>query len=559
MKARKITGFITLLLCSSMLLVGCGKGKTETSSKVSDAANVTEAGELPIVKESITLTIGVPGSSFVEDYETNAYTKWLEEQTGIDLEFYEFPSSGGGEKLNVMLASNTELPDVICGFHLKNSIFLQYADEEVFLDLTNYMEEYGYWIKDMSKNTQNKYFESMLTSPNGKKYFMPNAAEQVGNWYGGKAFINKVWLDKLGLEIPETTEEFANVMLAFVNNDPNNNGKADEIGFTGSKNGWNEKPVNFLMNSFIYDDYGKGLVLNDNGKISLNYMSDEYKLGLEYIRKLVGNKAIDIQSYTQDNNTLRALCASEDVIVGAFASGSPDSLFVDDMKKLQDYVALPPLKGPKGAAYALRTIPSMRSEGIITKYCKNPVAAFRLLDFMLSEEASIFARYGVEGIDWVAADEDTPCLFRDIGYEASILPITAYSAIQNSNWHQYGPSFRNAQISNGMGWSGDVLDGEYYKAKALQAYIDKGPKNVVASSTSAVNMLALEVDEQMEFDEIATQIEEYVKESISLFVSGTYNLEGDWETFQNSLRKLNVERYIELWQRGYDTFISQGE
>lgn len=557
MKAKKITAIITLIACSAALFTGCGKqAENKTTEAVSDD-NVTAAGELPIVKEKITLKLGVPGTSFVEDYKTNAYTKYLEEKTNINLEFYEFPSSGGGEKLNVMLASNTELPDIICGFHLPNSTFMQYADQEVFLDLTDYMDKYGYWINDMKEQSSVNNFEACLTAPNGKKYFVPNAIEQIGNWYGGKAFINKKWLDKLGLKMPETTDEFEKVMEAFVTQDPNGNGKNDEIGFTGSKNGWNEKPVNFLMNSFVYDDYQKGLVLDDNGKISLNYMSDEYKEGLDYIRRLAETKALDAQCYTQDNNTLRSLCASEDTIVGAFASGSPDSLFVDDMTKLQDYVALPPLKGPKGVGYALRTAPTMRTEGIITKYCKYPAAAYRLLDFMLSEEASIFARYGVEGKDWKRVDENTPCLFKDIGFTSMILPITAYSSVQNSNWHQYGSSFRSKDISNRMAWSGDELDGEYFKAKALTAYLDKGPKNVIAAATSSVNMLSLDVDDQTEFDGLATQIEEYVKESISLFVSGTYNLTSDWDKFKESLNNLDVNRYLELWQKGYDRFISQ--
>ena len=176
---------------------------------------------------------------------------------------------------------------------------------------------------------------------------------------------------------------------------------------------------------------------------------------------------------------------------------------------------------------------------------------------MLSEEASIFARYGVEGKDWKRVDENTPCLFKDIGFTSMILPITAYSAVQNSNWHQYGSSFRSKDISNRMAWSGDEFDGEYFKAKALTAYLDKGPKNVIAAATSSVNMLSLDVDDQTEFDGLATQIEEYVKESISLFVSGTYNLTSDWDKFKESLNNLDVNRYLELWQKGYDRFISQ--
>ena len=42
-------------------------------------------------------------------------------------------------------------------------------------------------------------------------------------------WIRQDWLDKLGLAVPTTVDELHDVLLAFKNNDPNGNGKADEI------------------------------------------------------------------------------------------------------------------------------------------------------------------------------------------------------------------------------------------------------------------------------------------------------------------------------------------
>ncbi len=58
MKAKKITALITLIACSASLFTGCGKqAENKTTEAVADD-NVTAAGELPIVKEKITLRIG---------------------------------------------------------------------------------------------------------------------------------------------------------------------------------------------------------------------------------------------------------------------------------------------------------------------------------------------------------------------------------------------------------------------------------------------------------------------------------------------------------------------
>ncbi len=536
-----------------VLFSGCGK-KDVAEQPIREDANVTAAGELPIVKEPITLNVGIPGTSKITDLNTNAFTKYLTEKTGINLTFYEFPSSGGTEKLNVMLASGSELPEVLSGFSLPQSTYLEYADRGVFLDLTPYIEKYGYWIKEMEEKTLVENFNGYMTSANGKKYFMPNVSEQTGNMYGAKAFINKAWLDKLGLDMPETTEDFAKVMEAFVTQDPNGNGRNDEIGFTGSKEGWNEKPVNFLMNSFIYDDYGDGFVVGKNHKISLNYRSDDYKEGLKYMAELAQSKGLDVQCYTQTSDMLRSLCASDDNIIGAFASGSPDVLFSDNPERLKDYVALPPLKGPKGTAYASVDKFTVAGGGQITSYCKNPAAAFRLFDFMLSEEASLFSRFGVEGTDWKEVDESTPALFESIGAKARILQILPYGAIQNSHWNQYNPSFRSSAISDTFAWNGDPLDGEYVKAQALTAYLDKGPEETFKRAN-----MTLGIDDMQEFNDLYSGISTYVKETIALFVSGEKDIDKDWEEFQKSLDNLGADRYVELAQKGYDAFLSAGK
>ena len=62
-----------------------------------------------------------------------------------------------------------------------------------------------------------------------------------------KMWINKAWLDRVGMEVPQTTEEFKEVLRAFKEQDANGNGDPnDEIPLSGSLKGWNTNPTNFL-------------------------------------------------------------------------------------------------------------------------------------------------------------------------------------------------------------------------------------------------------------------------------------------------------------------------
>ena len=61
---------------------------------------------------------------------------------------------------------------------------------------------------------------------NGKNY----GVAQPMNQSPMAMFWRKDWLDKLGLEVPETLEEYEEVLTAFVEQDPDGNGKKDTAG-----------------------------------------------------------------------------------------------------------------------------------------------------------------------------------------------------------------------------------------------------------------------------------------------------------------------------------------
>ncbi len=50
---------------------------------------VTEPGQLPIVNEPVTLTLGIASNTTVTDWETNQQSLYIEEVTGLTLDFVE--------------------------------------------------------------------------------------------------------------------------------------------------------------------------------------------------------------------------------------------------------------------------------------------------------------------------------------------------------------------------------------------------------------------------------------------------------------------------------------
>ena len=56
-------------------------------------------------------------------------------------------------------------------------------------------------------------------------YYLP------GGKYGRAYFIRYDWLEKLGLEVPESVDELKAALEAFRDQDPNGNGQKDEVPF----------------------------------------------------------------------------------------------------------------------------------------------------------------------------------------------------------------------------------------------------------------------------------------------------------------------------------------
>ena len=231
-----------------------------------------------------------------------------------------------------------------------------------------------------------------------------------------KLWIYQPWLDALGLEMPQTTEEFEQVLLAFKEQDPNGNGEADEIPLstTIDVEGWQNGPLDlFFMNSFLYnpgeDATGPWLILQD-GQVTPVYNTPEWKEGLKYLHRLYAQGLIDPQSFTQDVDGLQRLGNNPDeVILGAAPSGwwttSSPSTRACRITRWTDYVAVPPLEGPEGVRYAAWDPATDDPAAVITSACKDPALAVRWIDTLYWQEATLRSDDGVLGEDWRWAEE----------------------------------------------------------------------------------------------------------------------------------------------------------
>lgn len=562
MKKMELKRFLAVGLAAGLLsataLSGCGKLTTQDGSGEKDA-NVDN------VEEDNMITIAIMSNSRVTDYEDNYFTNYLEEKTGLEFEFYMLPETADelNTKLSLMTTSQESLPDVlICAGALSSSAVFEYGKNGAFLALDDY-------ISDASKmpnynaipEEAKTVMESAQTMADGHTYGLARYTPEIWNRTENRTFINKTWLDKLNLEVPKTTDDLEEVLIAFRDGDPNGNGKQDEIPFYGITNGsYGHNTILTLLNSFVFwagADSNYGLTLADDGEtVTAPFVTDGFKEGLKYLAHLYEENLIDPSVFTDDATQYKAILNEETNVVGLVSSGSPSNW--SDWKTNEnffDMVMIAPFEGPEGIAYSPISEYTPDLAFFVFSGTEKVEQAIKLADAFYDETTSIVSRYGVEGEDWSMDSElisEWTNSYVDAGMADSVsLAILndVWHEENNTLWMESNPAYRPAEIS------------DYVGTALIEDYIHDDPTELDASSYSLyfskhpdklLPQLHYTDSEYEQIEEALTNIPAYVEQSIAEFITGTRNVDSDWEDYVKILNDMGLEEMLKISQDAYN-------
>ncbi|GIO59738.1 ABC transporter substrate-binding protein [Paenibacillus cineris] len=548
---KKTIGLAAVL---SLLLAGCS---TESGSKPAEPdrnasgtdIQLTSPGTYPLVQEKTTLKVMVRGNPLVENFETNEFTKWYEEKTNVHIEWEVVPEQSMQEKLNLVLASE-DYPDVIMGLNISPSQQMIYGSQGAFLPLNDLIEKQGLQTKKMFQD--NPEIKSMITAIDGNIYALPEVNDCYHCSMSQKMWIYEPWLKKLNLKMPETTEDLYQVLKAFKEQDPNGNGKKDEIPLAITQKSWRSSIDAFLMNSFIYNPiYGSGYkhMFVKEGKVDVGYNKPEWREGLRYIQKLYQEGLIAQESFTQDENQLIQLGENQDAVIMGASTGGHQGVFTQllgDSGRWLEYKAVPPLKGPKGKRFAaVDTTALTPGAFVITKKAKNPELAMRWADGLYEKEQTLRSVYGRPGQEWRDAEKGEIGIN---GKPAVWSELKSFGTVQNVNWAQTGPALRTNDFRlSAVAKGDDDLEVILYQ-ETKNKYEPYKPTDV-----STLPPLFLTNEQATEAADLAKTINDYVDEMIARFVIGDASLDQDWDSYVSQLDAMNLKRYLEIYQTAYDS------
>lgn len=523
-------GGAAVLAAASLALTACGSG---------DDGNGVD-GDNP------TVTVQVIKDARAKPMAEMPWTKDLEEACGCTIVWQETASSSWAQQKQASLAAG-EIADVTIGGYGSGD----WGDYNTFfLDLSTELES----MPNLKATFEGSPFSRVVSTWDGRIFGAPGVNTGIMVNSSAHLFINKQWLDALGLEEPTSWSEFKAVLEAFKTGDPNGNGQADEIPFdflAPSADGWGMFNPNVLLGSYgitVPAGGGNGMYA-ENGVVK-NYLTEPaYKDFTAYMNELwdAGVIASDVFTHDFSQYISRLKGEGDTALVGATIWWTPSDAFGSQIA--DQYVTLPTLVADN-APDAARTW-FFNGDGLnfstnkisVSAAVTNKEAALKIVDAFYTPDIGIQARYGSFDIGVTKNGE------KDYTVISSDDPN-----INASDWQ-----FQNSLSDGAPGWFVQPgvklsLPKEQFEVRGVDATYADDFANIDLNADVIYGGVSMTADETREFSLNNTGISQTAMAKFAEWVTNG-GVDADWDTYVADLERNNLSRQVEIIQGAYDRFV----
>lgn len=498
MKKNRVRSLLALGLSLTMMvsIMGCGK-QQRLDAELNPDTPVSDV-QFPLKEtEELSFITSAPATS-TQDPNKRVIFQRMEEQTNVHIDWTCFVSDQFSDKKNLALAQFGNLPDG----HI-----------------------YSFpWIEQLGS---------------GKE-----AIQAIGDI----PYINKKWLDYLGLEIPTTTDELEQVLIQFRDHADDLKQEfsieGDVIPMSFIINNGDQDP-SILINGFGdgYGDTGDHFAVTDEGKVIYTTVQEGYKEGIKWLHKLVTENLIDPEAFTQEWSTYVAkgknhrygLCFTWDIA---------------NIDNNTDYVMLPALTGPDGMRNITRQNNSEtsgfdRGRCVLTTSCRNTALAAAWIDQMYAPLQSPQNNWGTYGekdsfnIFELSVNKDGEKMLKhmDLGDQSPVEVREAQSvngplAILNEYYGVYVTQPEDAK------WRLDNMHETYLQ--------DMNSKYVYPN-------VFMSIDDTNKVSQYDTDIKKYAEQKKADWILNG-GIDEEWDSYLKKMEKYGLSDYLSIKQKYFDQY-----
>jgi len=520
MKLKNILALTLAILMLTSCFVGCGGSDERPDVKFN-------VGSLPIVDEPITLKVLTQDSTTTE-YTAAAdagYWKWLEKQTGIHFEVESYSAEELSNKLPLIMADPTQMPDLFIRCDFTDSMVASYGQNGQLLKLNDLIDQYGTNIKKMFAESSTALGASVTAD--GSIYALPAMnGEATPTFYS----VNKRFFDNCNLPIPTTLEEFAASLKTMRNMDANDNGIAGDELLVSLQPGTFKRVALSWVGIKCYWPWQGTIVDDRDGDVFFIPTSEEYKYLLSVLHDLYAAECIDPEIFTQGieqlrqkrNDDLLAICDWADDPEKADYTGRTGWTHITNLTSVKHNTPIIPI----GAEYQVAI-------GSISQFTKYPEICMLVLDYMYSKEASIASRYGLEDVDYKVTSED-PWI------------------IESAEPEKFGLGYGYTSILAPRWITPDLIMPKVTTLQRLSA-----EKVVEAGQMGWQNYVHLTDAQATTLNEINADLGLLCDDYWAGFITGKYDLEKDWDSYVAMCKQLRCEEAVTIYQAAHDVFFGK--
>jgi len=398
-------------------LAGCGgKADSGASSSPAPAASGSDAtttppqeANLPPLQLSMLVNfIGEPPQ------EGSDVEKMIEAYTNTDLQVQWV--SDLNRKRPVVIASG-DMPKVLTA-ELKVPYMINAMRAGTFWDLTDYIQDYP----NLAKVNPLIYKNISL---DGRTYGLP-LVRPISRF---AITYRKDWADKLGLQEPQTLDDFYNMLKAFAKDDPDGNGKDDTYGIV------EQKAISIIYRVALWLGAPNEWGVKD-GKFYHMAETDEFLEALKWVKKIYDEKLINSDFAVVEKTTANAMFTSGkagmriNITDGAFKFG-------EELKK----------NIPEGQTDMFSRLPGLNGGVVDAENGTNGIFVFpkssvkteaelkqvlTFFDKLGDERMATLFRWGIEG-EHYKLNNGKPEFIDEQAYTAQVTPYRKLMSVDDSN------------------------------------------------------------------------------------------------------------------------------
>ena len=454
-----------------------------------------------------------------------AYQK-IQENTNVDIEWIHPTPGSDLEQFNIMLASR-DYPDIIThNWGRTQGGVTRALSSGVILQLNDLIDQYAPNYYNLVKDNRASMLDDGI-----RVGFHPPVFDARQSAFRGLQ-IRKDWLDTLNLKIPETIDDWYQVLTAFKNNDLNNTGELDIIPL-GDDGGFQLKDLavawGVVSNFYIHPD---------SDKIEYGPIQPEYKEFLSTLAKWYAEGLIDEEFAAIDGNVYQGKI-----------SGNQTGAYVHMLSRLQvippvgkehdpnfELVAAPWPIGPGGKEYSGHPFNEVTAQTIsISTNNKYPEETTKFLDYFYSEEGIDLINWGVEGETYTIVDGQRK-------YTDLIL-----------NNPDYPPTSAIMMYAHPTLGFNAPLDYEAQMQVQTPVQIEAGRIWGGADFSLLLPVMSLTAEESAKMSTIMSEIDAYKDEMIMKFIMGLEPLE-KFDDYVSQIERMGIDDITKIQRDAYSRF-----